>query len=156
MIVSRIYDSDVITAIATAPEIWETIAEDGQDPSKYKPDLAINCWLLMTDDTVLGLYQFKRLNGVTAEIHPMIFKEFRSEFARESCIGALRWMYENASWCKKITAMIPVIYKHVKRFALSMGFKQEGINRMSYQKNSILIDQTLLGITRDEIAEVIK
>jgi len=151
----RIYDVSVIKDIVTRPEIWATVAEDGQDPAEFEPDMEQNCWLLMTDDTVIGLYQLKVMNGVTIELHPMVLPEFRSLYAKVSCKEALRWIVENAAWCYKVTASIPVIYKHVQFFAKGMGFRQEGVNRSSYLKGEVLLDQILFGITRDEMAEVI-
>ena len=153
MIVSRTYDASVIKQIMTRPDIWKTVSEDGQKAEAFEPDMGQNCFLLISDNEVIGLYQLKCMNGVTIELHPMVFPECRSEYGKASCQAVLQWIVDNVDWCQKVNATIPVIYKHVKRFAKSMGFVEEGINRKSYIKDGVLVDQYLLGITREEILQ---
>jgi RimJ/RimL family protein N-acetyltransferase len=101
------------------------------------------------------VYNCVAVNGVTVLIHPHVLPEVRSKYARESCLAALKWIYDNAPKYVKITALIPVIHKNVKLFAKRIGFKEEGINRKSYLKDGKVIDQWLLGITRSELGDVL-
>ena len=56
----------------------------------------------------------------------------------------------------KVIAQVPFLYPNVKDFCLKNGFVVEGINRLSHQKDGVIVDQWLLGITRDEIEEGLK
>ena len=51
----------------------------------------------------------------------------------------------------KVTTSVPVIWPRVKKFSEINGFREEGLNRMSYKKNGIIMDQWMLGITTQEI-----
>ena len=150
----RIYDAALVKRIMTSPEIWETIAEDGQDPDKYDCDVDSECWLLMVDgDDVIGLYNIHAHNAITCEIHAQVMPEYRATHSYETGKAALQWIFDNAQEYQKVIAQIPVIFENVKKFTCQFGFQVEGINRMSYLKNGEIVDQYLLGITRDEIEE---
>lgn len=152
----RTYDAALIRSIMTRPDMWRTVAEDGQTVAEYHPDVTCVCWLRVeADGETVGLYSFNAHNSVTVEIHANILPEFRAVCSRESGLEALRWIYENAPEYKKIISQIPVIYENVKRFTLGFGFIVEGRNRASYLKNGALHDQWLLGVTRDEVKGVL-
>ncbi|GAF75546.1 unnamed protein product, partial [marine sediment metagenome] len=50
---TRTYDKKAIKEIMSMNGIRETIAEDGQNPDDFKPDLDTDCWLLIHDDDVV-------------------------------------------------------------------------------------------------------
>lgn len=88
------------------------------------------------------------------EIHIYIIKENRGRNTKKYGMGFLGWVKNNASKNKqKINTKVPVINHDVIRFARSLGFKDEGIDRKSIMKNGSLIDRQRLGITMQEIAE---
>lgn len=150
----RIYDAALVKRIMTLPEIWETIAEDGQDPDKYDCDVDGECWLLMVDgDDVVGLYNIHGINSIQCQIHAHVLPEHRKKHSYETGVLALKWLHENEPSYQKLIAFVPVIYENVKKFTCQFGFQVEGLNRKSYLKNGKVVDQYLLGITRDEIKE---
>lgn len=152
----RTYDSGIVKDVMTTPALWATIAEDGQDEIDFEPEVREECWLLMLNDEVLvGVYNIHALNSVTLEIHAHVLPEYRKPYSKATGYAALKWIYENASEYKKVIAQIPTIYENVKCFTCSFGFKEEGINRLSYLKNGEIVDQWFLGITRDEIEKVL-
>ena len=152
MNVSRTYDVEMIKEMITRDCIWSTIAEDGQVKEDYSPKVDAECWLEMkADDVLVGLYNLHSHNAITVQIHAHVLPEHRKKHSKATGIGSLRWIYDNAPVYKKVVAQIPFCYENVKNFTMSMGFKLEGINRLSYQKNGDIIDQWQLGITRDEI-----
>ena len=57
---------------------------------------------------------------------------------------------------EKLNAEIPFIYPEVYHFTKNFGFQDEGINRLSISKNGLLVDQWRLGITRQEVANLIQ
>ena len=148
----RTFDIELIKSIVTRDDVWATVAEDGQVKSEYMPDVNDECWLLMTDEnTAIGLYNIHAHNAVTIEIHAHVLPEHRKQHSKETGRAALEWIYFNSPEYKKVIAQIPFIYKNVKNFTCGFGFKEEGVNRLSYLKNDVIVDQWLLGITRDEI-----
>ena len=152
----RVYNPRLIKDIITCPTMWRTVAEDGQDPESYQPDLEKGCWLLIQGNRgTVALYNFRAENSVTVEAHTHTVLSARREYRHAGAYAALRWLYDNAPFYKKMNIQIPVIHKNVRRFAREVGFKDEGINRASYLKNGAVHDQWRLGLTREEIKGVL-
>lgn len=107
------------------------------------------------DNEVAALYNIHARNSVTAEIHAHVVPKHRKQYSKETGYHALRWIYENAPTYHKVVAQIPVIYENVRQFTIGFGFQDEGINRQSYLKDYQIVDQWMLGITRDEIGETL-
>ena len=146
---SETQDSELIQSIVKLPELWETIAEDGVSLESWKPNLNEG-WLLSSDDKgFVGIYNVHPTNGVTLQIHPMMPKSTRGKRAYESAQEVLRWIFTTTKY-QKVVCEIPVIYRHVKLFAMKAGMKEEGLNRFSYLKNGKIIDQWHLGIAKQE------
>lgn len=152
LVAVRTFSPAEVRRIMVCPEIWETAAEDDQDPDRFEPDLDGECWLLMkAGKTVIGLYQLQMRNSVTVEIHANILPKHRKKYSKESGHVVLRWIMEEVPDCRKVIAWVPKMYQNVRDFTCSFGFREEGVNRLSYRKNGELHDQWLLGITRDEV-----
>lgn len=149
--IERTFDADIVRAVMLHPALWATVAEDGQHPEDFAPELMSECWLLVSDGPyVVGVYHIHAHNAVTVEIHAQILPKKRKDHSKESARKALKWILENTTY-HKVIAQIPTIYPNVKHFTLNSGFQEEGINRESYIKNGEVCDQWLLGITRPEI-----
>lgn len=58
-------------------------------------------------------------------------------------------MFDNTS-CEKMITNVPEYNKLAYRFAKSIGGVDEGTNRKSFKKEGILMDQYVLGITKEE------
>ena len=154
MKVTRIYDDAAVRAVMIQPDMWTTVAEDGQDQDNYAPDVYGDCWLEMeADGNLVGLYQLQKRNRVLVEIHAQVLPEYRKEYSKATGQAALAWIVENLPECQKIIAWVPVIYQNVIDFTVGQGFTIEGLNRKSYFKNGKLHDQKLLGITRNEVEQ---
>lgn len=148
---TRTYDPLRVREFMTRPEIWATVAEDGQDPGDYVPDVRGEVWLVMqAEGELIGLYHLRRINAVTLEIHAQVALEYRKRYSEATGKAALRWILDNTQ-IAKVIAWVPEIYPNVRDFTVSQGFQVEGANRKSYLKHEKLHDQTLLGITREEI-----
>ena len=156
MKVTRTYDAALITDLMTRDDIWATIAEDGQKKEEFEPNVLDECWLEMkAGETLVGVYNLHTHNGITVQIHAHVLPEHRKKNSRATGIESLRWIYDNAPVYKKVIAEIPFCFENVKNFAESIGYQLEGVNRLSYLKNGVIVDQWRMGITRDEIKEVI-
>lgn len=147
---NRIYNKELIKSIIFTQEIWDCVAEDGQSKEDFEPEVDAECWLIMSNESnVVGLYNLHGINGVTVQIHAHVIPEYRKEYSKQTGKAALDYIIENTGYYK-IIAVVPVLYNNVKKFCESFGFKEEGINRLSYQKNGEIIDQWLMGLTRCE------
>jgi RimJ/RimL family protein N-acetyltransferase len=85
------------------------------------------------------------------QIHANVLPEHRKQHAKETGQKALDWIVENLPEIHKVVAFIPALYPNVRDFTASFGFKIEGVLTQSHQKNGVLHDQWILGITRPEI-----
>lgn len=143
----------LIKDIITVPELWDNISEDDQNPDLWEPDLT-EAWLAAIDDKneVIGFYNLHVRNSVTLQIHPMILPTRRGKWAYKTALQALKWVNEYTTF-QKVVCEIPVIYPHVKMFAMQCGMVKEGINRRSFLKYGKIHDMWVLGITKDEITE---
>lgn len=154
MIIERTFDVGLIHRIMTDPEMWATVAEDGQHPMDYLPNVQGEAWLLAYDEqAVYGVYRVHAVNSVTCEIHAQVVPQHREKHALETGRLALEWIYNNAPQYQKVVCWVPAIYPNVRGFAEKFGFKLEGTNTESYIKNGRLQDQWLLGIKRKEIGD---
>ena len=149
MQVERTFHVGLIYSLMTLPEIWATVAEDGQDPMQYVPDFQGTCWLVMrVGGEPVALYAFEKVNGITVEIHAQVLPQYRKQYSMASGRKAIEWIWENAPWCRKIIAWVPELYPNVRDFAVANGFKIEGNSAQSYLKNDTVYDQWLLGLMR--------
>jgi hypothetical protein len=158
VIAERTTDVALISSIMTNPDIWSTVAEDGQSPDKYDPEAHAVCWLEMRNAAgiVVGLYSLEVKNGAMLEIHAQVLPEYRKEYSRETGLAALRWVYNEApDSYQKLTAQVPDIYPNVIKFLLSFGFHREGRLAKSYRKNGELHDLHVFGLERREIGALI-
>ena len=140
------------------PDIWKTVAEDGQTQESFDPNCKGDCWLLLeTNEDIIGVYNLHPHNSVTLEIHAHVLPEYRKRYSMESGDLALRWIVEEGpKQYQKVIAQIPTIYQNVIDFTLAHGFTEEGVNRLSHLKDGELLDQWLLGITRNEINQYLE
>ena len=147
-----------VESVLKDTELFNRIAEDGHILEEYKiPFDGHQCYMLIIlGDKTIGVWNLYPINTVTLNIHCNILKEFRG-YGKEAGRLILEWFANKApAQYKKLNAEIPVIYPEVYHFTKGFGFKDEGINRLSIKKNGALVDQHRLGITRDEVKELIK
>ena len=143
----RTFDNELIKSIVST--MWNCVCEDGHHLDDFNADVEANCWVKMGD---YGLYNLHPHNSSTLEIHAFILPEFRKEQSALSGQAILKWIANEApKQYQKVIAQVPFLYPNVRDFCFSNGFQLEGVNRLSHKKNNVLVDQWLLGITRNEI-----
>jgi len=151
MRVERTFDLALAFAIITVPDIWETVAEDGMTQDEYVPDVHTTCWLsVYNDNKFVGMCIVRRINAITAEVHPMILPKYRKEYSIAAGKAFIEWIWENVTWCKKLIGWIPTLYPNVKKYGEALGFELEGTNVQSYLKDGEVYDQWLVGLMRGE------
>ena len=87
-------------------------------------------------------------NGIEIEVHTAIMKSARHK-ALHYAAKTLDWIFENTQ-CLKVTTSVPFFNTRAYKFTLKLGFRDEGVNRMSFMKDGQVHDQWLLGITKEE------
>lgn len=151
--IERTWNRELIRRILTNPEIWDSIAEDGEKVGLFEVDLEKNIFLAVNFfDTCIGLYVLHAFNGCTLEIHANILPAYRKAHAKESGKKVLEWFKEFApEKYEKLTAQIPSLYPHVYHFTLNRGFNDEGLLTKAYRKKGELHDIHILGLSRDSL-----
>ena len=147
------------------PEIFPRIAEDGIEPEEFNiPSPVDNCYLLAYDDdlltvndekpSILGVWCLYPVNKSTLNIHANMIKHHRMH-AKKVFRLILDWFLDDCpKQYVKLNAEIPEIYQDVYHFTKSVGFTDEGINRLSIKKNGDLVNQYRLGLTREEAQNI--
>jgi len=100
----------------------------------------------------MGLASVRSESSSVVNVHIYIPKSNRGTHTKSIGLEILHWIKRNAMpHIHKVNTKIPVIYKDVIRFAHSLGFKDEGIDRLSMMKNGVLIDRLNLGMSLGDI-----
>ena len=152
IILRRIYDPIAIRTILTDEELWERISEE--DLSKDQFDVHFDnpnyIWLgVYRDDLLIGIIFLQPENLTTLDVHLNLLKEYRV-FRKIVGRAFLKYFLKLPERINKIVVKIPIIYKEVVFFALSMGMKKEGLSPQSIKIKGQFIDRVLLGMTKEE------
>lgn len=140
-------DMDLVGAFMTQPEIWERCADDLAD--RWRPKFDNTEYLLaIHDKQLVGVLQVDGATSIEVNIHPYLLKKYR--YLGREMLKEFFKIFLNTDY-QKVTAQIPICYKQVFNFAKKMGFKLEGINRQSAIKQGQILDQWMIGITREEM-----
>lgn len=151
MDIERTFDEELIKKIVTHKAVWGFVSDDGSDKENYKPAIHESFyWLLVRDkDEVLGLYFLHPQNYICYEIHTCLLPAAWGEKSREAAKQVLSWMFSNTI-CMKVITYIPDDNEKAFFYAKRAGLEQEGINKRSFMKNGKLLDQKVLGITKED------
>ena len=141
---------DVVVASAIFNTCFDEVSADGVE--SYTPDVMGEYWIgLRADNQYVGCYRFHQLTTTTWEGHVHMIPEHRNNYSY-ACVRPVKlWMLENLEDMEKINVTIPALYKNVISFTESIGFVNEGVDRLSFKKSGVLHDQVKLGMTRQEI-----
>lgn len=146
MKIERTRDMGLVRAILSHPAIWPHIHDDGvEEPGPVDADGLY--WLLI--DGGAGVFLLHQHNTVTYEVHTCLLPEMWGDKAKEATYLCRRWMFEHTP-CRKLITNVPAYNLLALRFAKRCGMTTEGVNRKSYLKNGELMDQHVLGLTKEE------
>ncbi len=149
-------DMMLVRQIAISPDIWNRFS-DGVTIDDYVPsNNDQEQWLLiLNDNETVGIIYIFCETTCSLGFHPYMLKAHR-RYGREMVKLFYDWFLKNIpeSYCK-INGVVPECFKSVINFAFKVGFTQEGINRNSYRFNGKIYNQVMLGITREEVLNVV-
>jgi RimJ/RimL family protein N-acetyltransferase len=133
-------------------EVWEFLIDDSDLEFKdYRPRMSDDSrwYVISLDGQVAAVFWMRRVNAVTWEAHANVRPKFWGQKkGTQMCRAAIDKMIEDTG-AKKVIALIPDSSKPVQRMAEAIGFKREGRQTKSFQKNGKLYDQIHYGITRN-------
>lgn len=148
-------DLEYIKSVMFEDEMWARSSDDYMTRDERllidKPGAWLKCY---HDGVAVGLATVRPDCSTVINMHIHIVKQHRGRNTKAIGQDVLRWVKQNVnSRVRKINTKVPVIYKDVIRFAHSLGFQDEGIDRQSIMKNGQLVDRLNLGILVENINE---
>ena len=146
-------EEEIRRIIIEDPEMLNRSKCDGFNPDVKLLDKGI--WLKWVDHEggeAKALCAFKADSAYIVDIHIHIPKEFRGAGTLDKGRDFLRWVVNNnRGLFLKFTTRIPVIHRDVIWYAMKLGFKKEGLNRLSVVKGGVLMDMVMMGLTFGEV-----
>lgn len=143
---------DYVNLVLSHPEVYEWISDDNS-PAPGQTDFAAilsaeGIYVLRPNPwTVFILHPW---NSICYEVHTNVLPEGRGPMAVQACREGMSWMFHNTP-CQKIVTQVPTFNRPALALARRAGMKPEGINSKSFLKNGHLYDQTILGISKQEV-----
>lgn len=98
------------------------------------------------DGSIQGFFVLVPQNTVTAEIHTCLLPSIRGVTALQAGKLLLNYLF---SKYQKAISWIPDGNRKALLYSLKLGFVVEGLSQQSFLKNGQLIDQKLVGMTRE-------
>ena len=136
----------------TIPEVWELCADDScVSPDTYEPERSRErVWLGVYEGiAMIGMIYVHAQNSSTIQMHPYLLKGYKHKI-RDVMKLFFAWAFAMPE-IHKVNVTVPFIYQKLRNCCLKAGFKDEGVNRMSYRKNSEIVDQWHMGAVRGEV-----
>jgi RimJ/RimL family protein N-acetyltransferase len=151
----RTTDVEFITSCMTHMRIWPHVSDDfSPHRNDFEPVMDDKLYYLAPEDEAgdpVGVFFLHPHSTILFEIHTCVLPAYWGPVAVRSARAAMRWMVEN-TYCRKIITHVPYDNTLALRFAKRVGMIPEGTNRESFQKDGVLLDQHVLGITEGEIS----
>ena len=145
--IERVYDEDKITSIVMS--MIDDVVEDGTSRDCFDLDVNRDCWL--SCDNYKALFHVKAFNRTTLDLHCYIPKEYRNK-SKAYGLMATNWIKDKApEMYQKVITQTPSIYRHIRMYIKSLGFKQEGAYTNAFLKNGKVWDLNLYGLNRCDI-----
>lgn len=144
-------DPAAIRRIMTHPRVYPRLCDDfSPAPEEFEPTLCSGLhYIGIERDSIDGLVFYHRHNTVTYEAHTCLKPSLWGRDGRKGWLMTAGWMFDHTD-CRKIIGSCPADNPLIERFAKSIGFTVEGVNRKSLLRNGRLLDQTMVGLTKEE------
>jgi RimJ/RimL family protein N-acetyltransferase len=147
--VERTHDMALVALIMGHPAIWPHIHEDGIEAPAPVDHEGFNWMLATLDSEIVGVFLVHAMTSVCYQMHTCILPEYWGKVSARAAQALLAWAFKETD-CQKMVTNVPGYNRAALRFAIAGGMQQEGINRASYMRNGALVDQIMLGITKQE------
>lgn len=149
MRLERTYDMAVVRQIVMHPAIWPHVHEDGTGDDWQPVAIDGFIWLLVSDPEPLGVFLVHQRGACSYEMHTCLLPESWGPRAAHAAQLLLKWAFTELH-CRKMITAVPSYNRAALRFAKAGGMTQEGVNRASFLRGGQMVDQIMLGITKEE------
>ena len=147
MLLSVITDYELLRQFMIQDEVFSLVSDDGVVRDTYLPRTD-GQWLGIFDDfELIGTIFIHSQTSSTVQMHPILLTGHKHKIR---LVMRLFFEYMSRIGIDKVNVTVPFIYKNLRNASLKAGFKDEGINRLSYPKHGVLHDQWHMGICRSE------
>lgn len=143
--IERTTNRDFITACVTHPNSWNATTDDewGSSELYFPPINEDTIWLKAGDH---GVFLVIKQNMVTYEVHGYFLPSIKGKSV-EIGKDLIRWVFDNLP-CKRLITSVPNFNVESLRMIKKSGMTEYGVNPKSFQKDGVLYDQTLLGVSK--------
>lgn len=137
----------------THPYVWRNAMDDAfrdVNPGLFFPPLS-DCivYLRAGDD---GVFVGRRINAITYDVHIALLPSARGR-AKAICEEAIKFFFARSTDPVRLIASIPENRPLVIRLAKAIGMEFIGVNRKSFLKDGVLLDQHLYGISKEDVCQ---
>ena len=143
---------DIVKHLLSDLELFDRFTEGEKDYKSFiVPD---GLYLgIFNDDKLIGFWALDSETGTTIGIHCNVLERHR-EHSMEVGRYFVEYAFRTYPHIMKLNAKIACMYKDVYNFTKKFGFKDEGIDRLSFMKGATLHDRHCLGLTREDYENV--
>lgn len=149
--ISRTVDMPLVRSVITHPRVYPHVSDDSSPAVEdFEPiDHASLVYLHAQDDAgTLGVFMLVPLSHVCYQVHTCMLPRAWGASAREAARLGTQWMFEHGP-CRRIVTNVPEYNRIAERFARACGMTEYGRNLKSFQKDGVLYDEILLGISKE-------
>jgi len=141
--VTRCTDYALVRDICLDPELLHRVSDDFFDIANYNIE-SDGIWLRCDrDDACVGMVQVKISSPLDLRVHIVIPKRHRA-----SCLpigmAFIAFLEQNKGCYIKLSTRIAEKYANVVRFTQRIGFTNDGVDRMSYQRDGQIYDTVIM------------
>ena len=151
-------EAEIRSVVINDLEMFERVGCDGASSDNIRL-IDKGIWLKWVDEgcnTIKALCLVKTESIYVIDIHIHIPQQFRGKGTLDKGRDFLKWIIDNnRGKFVKFNTKIPVIHREVIWYAMKIGFKREGTNRLSIIKGGVLMDQAMMGLTFEEAAKYV-
>jgi RimJ/RimL family protein N-acetyltransferase len=152
IVVEEITDYEVINKFFEDEKLSSLICDDMTSEKITYLQIPGVMYVGVFEDTLLkGIYTISPLNGFTYQGHINISPEYWGETERLTR-AACRWALEDFGLLR-IVGFISEDAPKVLAHALLVGFKIEGVLKDSIIRGGVLMDQTIVSISKDTLVK---
>lgn len=133
-------------------EMFERSRNDATSPDAELAGRGI--WLKCTSSPggeVKALCFLRPESPFAIDVHIHIPKKYRGAGTVDIGTEFIRWiLINNKGTLIKFNTRIPLMFRDVILYAMKLGFRREGTDRMSIIKDGVVMDMAILGMTFEE------
>jgi RimJ/RimL family protein N-acetyltransferase len=146
-------DEALITRTLRHPRIYPHISDDGcpnaAEMEVHLEDCSFFYLGVYSGGEYRGLFCVHPHNVACYEIHTCLLPSAWGDCALRAARAVVAWMFEQTP-CQRLITCVPAGNDLALRLAKLAGLTEYGVNPKSLLRGGVLVDQTLLGISKGE------